>query len=195
MLVTFSAGNEGMDANGDGVVDNDSIGSPATAKNVLTVGASENDRQGNCPCDARPGLHHLREPGRPEQHLHLGHAGRRLSGQPDQGRRSPATRQQMAAFSSRGPTDDGRIKPDVVAPGTWILSGYSDLYQQGYDAPPNPQNGAYQYDGYGFPSPAYKYLSGTSMSNPLAAGGAAVVRDFFRRHTASLPARRWSRPC
>ena len=26
----------------------------------------------------------------------------------------------MADFSSRGPCADGRIKPDVVAPGTWI---------------------------------------------------------------------------
>jgi hypothetical protein len=47
--------------------------------------------------------------------------------------------QQMAAFSSRGPTDDNRIKPDVVAPGTWILSAYSDLYQQGYDGSTNPR--------------------------------------------------------
>jgi hypothetical protein len=31
----------------------------------------------------------------------------------------------MAAFSSRGPTQDGRIKPDVVAPGTSILSALS----------------------------------------------------------------------
>ena len=28
----------------------------------------------------------------------------------------------MADFSSRGPCEDGRIKPDVVAPGTWIAS-------------------------------------------------------------------------
>ena len=54
MLITFSAGNEGIDANSDGVIDNESIGSPATAKNVLTVGASENDRAGNWP--AIPGL-------------------------------------------------------------------------------------------------------------------------------------------
>ena len=90
--------------------------------------------------------------------------------------------QQMAAFSSRGPTDDGRIKPDVVAPGTWILSGYSDLYQQGYDASANPKNGAYQYDGWGFPlNQHYKYMGGTSMSNPLTAGGAAVVKDFYQK--------------
>ncbi|CAN5289076.1 hypothetical protein BH24ACT7_BH24ACT7_07930 [soil metagenome] len=41
MLITYSAGNSGVDANADGVIDSDSIGSPATAKNTLTVGASE----------------------------------------------------------------------------------------------------------------------------------------------------------
>ena len=50
MVITFSAGNEGIDANADGVVDNDSIGSPATAKNVITIGASENQRP-SYPCD------------------------------------------------------------------------------------------------------------------------------------------------
>ena len=51
-------------------------------------------------------------------------------------------------------TADGRIKPDVVAPGTWTLSGYSDLYQQLYDPAPNAQNGRYQYDGWGAPADA-----------------------------------------
>ena len=35
---------------------------------------------------------------------------------------SPTTPTVMVAFSSRGPTHDQRIKPDVVAPGTCILS-------------------------------------------------------------------------
>ncbi|HEX2997293.1 MAG TPA: S8 family serine peptidase, partial [Anaerolineales bacterium] len=51
MMITFSAGTEGIDANSNGVVDNDSIGSPATAKNVLTIGASENARPDNWACD------------------------------------------------------------------------------------------------------------------------------------------------
>ena len=88
----------------------------------------------------------------------------------------------MAAFSSRGPTDDGRIKPDVVAPGSWVLSGYSDLYQDGYDTLPNPQDGLFQYAGWGYPlNDKLKYLGGTSMANPLAAGGAAVVRDYYQK--------------
>ena len=31
----------------------------------------------------------------------------------------------MAAFSSRGPTQESRFKPDVIAPGTSILSTHS----------------------------------------------------------------------
>ncbi len=53
MLITFSAGNFGKDGNRDGVVDTgNQMAAPGTAKNVLTVGASENDRQGDYLCDS-----------------------------------------------------------------------------------------------------------------------------------------------
>ena len=189
MLVTYSAGNAGIDANANGVVDDDSIGSPATSKNVLTVGASENDRGGNWGCDevadneagCNSGQNTIFTYGSawPEDYPTAP-----ISTDPSAG-----NTQQMAAFSSRGPTDDGRIKPDVVAPGTWILSGYSDLYQSGYDAGTNPRNGAFQYNGWGVPfSSTYKYMGGTSMSNPITAGAAAVVRDYYseaQAHAAS----------
>jgi len=42
--ILFAAGNEGIDSDVDGVVDLDSIGAPATAKNCIAVGASENMR-------------------------------------------------------------------------------------------------------------------------------------------------------
>ena len=42
MVILFAAANEGADADMNGEIDLDSMGSPATAKNVLTVGASEN---------------------------------------------------------------------------------------------------------------------------------------------------------
>ncbi|RMF31787.1 MAG: hypothetical protein D6759_09505, partial [Chloroflexi bacterium] len=195
MLITFAAGNAGTDANGDGVVDEDSTGSPATAKNVLTVGASENDRQGHYECDAN--LTYTNPDGDSCQSLG-GMNDTMTYGAvwPDDFPADPLASdntadnaEQMAAFSSRGPTDDGRLKPDVVAPGTWVLSGYSDLYQEEYDSSPNPQNGQWQYDGWGFPfDPYYKYMGGTSMANPLAAGGAVVVRDFYEKvygHSAS----------
>ena len=190
MLITFSAGNDGKDGNSDGYVDEDSMGSPATAKNVLSVGASENDRSGSYPCDSNLDYTDCAAQGGSNDLFTYNEAW------PDDFPADPiasdelaGNAEQMAGFSSRGPTDDGRIKPDVVAPGTYILSAYSDMYQQGYDASPNPQNNAWQYDGWGFPyNQYYKYMGGTSMSNPLTAGGAAVVRDFYQKaygHAAS----------
>jgi serine protease AprX len=198
MTITFSAGNEGIDANANGVIDNDSIGSPATAKNVITVGASENNRAGNYQCDTN--LTYQSHDAYQPSTTCSGMGGNNILG--TYGVRWPAdypanpikddptagNAEQMAGFSSRGPTDDGRIKPDVVAPGTWILSTYSGQYQEFYDPSPNPQNGAYQVDGWGMPlNGFYKYFGGTSMSNPLAGGAAAVVRDFYQK-TASLNA-------
>lgn len=100
MLLVFSAGNSGVDANSDGVVDADSTSAPGTAKNVLTVGASENYRPTieSTWASSRFRANPIRDDKRADE----------LSG--------------LAAFSSRGPTDDGRIKPDVVAPGTFVIS-------------------------------------------------------------------------
>ena len=190
MLITFSAGNSGKDGNSDGYVDEDSMGSPATAKNVLSVGASENDRGDGYPCDSSLGYTDCAAQGGQNNIFTYNEAW------PDDFPANPigsdpiaGNAEQMAGFSSRGPTDDGRIKPDVVAPGTFVLSGYSDMYQQGYDASPNPQNNAWQYDGWGYPfSAQYKYMGGTSMSNPLTAGAAALVRDYYQKahnHAAS----------
>jgi len=183
MAITFSAGNAGVDANGDGVIDAGSIGSPATAKNVISVGASENDRSGQWSCDAGLTYTNCAAQGGQNTLFTYGAAWPAdYPANPIKDDPSAGNADQMAAFSSRGPADDGRIKPDVVAPGTWVLSGYADKFQQQYDASPNPQNGAYQYDGWGFPlNSYYKYMGGTSMSNPLVAGGAAVVRDFYQK--------------
>jgi Subtilase family/Calx-beta domain len=190
MTIAMSAGNSGADSDSDGVVDEMSVTSPATAKNVITVGASENDRQSHWECDTALTYSNCAAQGGQNLLFTYG-AGfpDRFAANPLYDDPSAGDAQQMAAFSSRGPTSDGRIKPDVVAPGTWILSGYSDRFQQQYDASPNPQNGAYQYDGWGYPlNSAYKYMGGTSMAAPLVAGGAAVVRDFYEKahqHQAS----------
>jgi hypothetical protein len=197
MAITTSAGNDGADANNDGLVDNDSTGSPATAKNVLTVGASENDRAGNWQCDLNLTYtsRDAYQEGQTCQSMNgqniLGTAGQRwgFTTEPLNSDVTAGNVEQMAPFSSRGPTDDGRIKPDIVAPGAWVLSTYSDQYQEGYGDPVNPRNNAYQSDGWGMPRNSYyKYFGGTSMSNPIAAGGAVVLRDFYQKtdsHNAS----------
>ncbi len=200
MTITFSAGNSGEDANGDGTVDSDSIGAPATAKNVITVGASENQwstagPDAQFPCDT--GLTYQSRDAYQKKSDGTGYTCSEMGGtnmigtggsrwgftaEPLKSDPTAGNQEQSALFSSRGPTDDGRIKPDVVAPGSMILSGYSSLYQEGYGSTVNPKNGAYQWDGYGLPlNSPYKWMGGTSMSNPLAAGGAAVVRDFYKK--------------
>jgi hypothetical protein len=199
MAITFSAGNAGKDVNADGIVDNDSIGSPATAKNVITIGASENQwstaaPNSQFPCDtsltyrSRDTYQQVNGTGYTCAEMGgynlIGTGGSRWSftAPPLSTDATAGNSQQMALFSSRGPTDDGRIKPDVVAPGSMILSAYSGMYQEGYGGSTNPRNGLYQWDGYGMPlTSAYKWMGGTSMSNPLAAGGAAVVRDYYQK--------------
>lgn len=79
----------------------------------------------------------------------------------------------MASFSSRGTTADGRIKPDVVAPGHSILSARSGsngecdpLDRPSFD--PNNKEHA-----------GLIFLSGTSMACPVVAGAGALVRQYF----------------
>jgi subtilisin family serine protease len=77
--------------------------------------------------------------------------------------------QQVVAFSSRGPTRDGRTKPDVVAPGTFVLSSRSRVLS------PSATGWAPSAK-----SRLYFHMGGTSMATPLAAGAAAVIREFLR---------------
>ena len=162
--ILFAAGNDGLDLYPPyGEIDtcdpqnfslllNCLLSSPATAKNVITVGASENARP-SYPCDTSspvPDFAVCQVQGGENQIFPYYEIGPYYA-DPIATDLSAGNAEQMAAFSSRGPAFDGRIKPDVVAPGTWVLSGYSDLYQEGYDSTPNRQNGEYQYPGWGFP--------------------------------------------
>jgi len=61
----------------------------------------------------------------------------------------------MSSFSSWGPVDDGRIKPDLVAPGVNLFSASNASDQ------------------------AYGSSSGTSMASPSAAGVVALVNEAY----------------
>ena len=71
----------------------------------------------------------------------------------------------VASFSSRGPTTDGRRKPDIQAPGSATISALGN--DDDSNPPANPDAAPTQ------------SLSGTSMSCPTVAGGAALMRQYF----------------
>ncbi|MBI2135842.1 S8 family serine peptidase [Candidatus Woesearchaeota archaeon] len=131
MVILFAAGNDGAGGtDGTGGTLN-TVGRPAIAKNIITIGASENLR-------ASKGT-------------------------------SADNINQVASFSSRGPAGDKRIKPDVVSPGTSIVSTKSSLAGTSACTTSFESNGN------------YSYCSGTSMATPIAAGSATLVRQILCR--------------
>lgn len=155
MVILFAAGNAGPGAN--------TVGSPGTAKNVITVGAAEN------------------------VHAFGGSDGCGI------GDVAANSANDMATFSSRGPCDDGRTKPDIVAPGTHVSGGVFPIASP----PVNGQadacfNGSSVCGGVGsifFPAGQQwtTASSGTSHSTPAVAGGAALLRQYFINNGNTSP--------
>jgi hypothetical protein len=153
--VVVAAGNDGTDPDENGVADGKinltSVTSPATAKNCITVGASES----------------LRSEFDDETYGSWWPTDYPVSPINDDPMANDA--QQVVAFSSRGPTLDGRTKPEILAPGTFILSTRSRFIAASNTAwSAFPQNHL------------YFYMGGTSMATPLVAGAVAVLRQFLR---------------
>jgi hypothetical protein len=96
--------------NSMGNLNNNRMGHPVNAKNIISVGATKNGT------DCRT----------------------------------------LATFESRGPTADGRRKPQLVSPGDPVYSARSS----------NPSG--------------YREMSGTSMSTPNMTAAMALIRNYFR---------------
>lgn len=106
-IICFAAGNSGYFLQ--------TINTPATAKNCITVGSLTNGSIGS---------------------------------------------NKVSDFSSKGPTRDGRIKPDLCAPGENILSASGTQFSDDRNC-------------------SFKPLSGTSMATPTLAGGAILLRNYL----------------
>ncbi|MCA1569842.1 MAG: S8 family serine peptidase [Chloroflexi bacterium] len=151
MLIVVSAGNRAV-ATGTqqkGFVDLFSVDAPGTAKNALTVGASRTARSD------------------PRQRTWRNYDPARFADAPIADEAIAGQSGSIAAFSGRGPCDEeNRFKPDIVAPGTYILSTRSATA---------PDTAYWDVD----PGQPYAYLGGTSMAAPLVAGAAAVAREYY----------------
>ena len=87
---------------------------------------------------------------------------------------------EVAPFSSNGPTEDGRIKPDLVAPGVMLCSARA---QEAALASGGECSDATHADG---STPQYMTLNGSSMATPVVAGAAAMARQYLREE-AGVP--------
>ena len=144
IAVFFAAGNDGDGGTWGSGETFESIGAPATAKNVITVGASENWRMtGTDGCGADD--------------------------------TDADNCNDLADFSSRGFCLDGRLKPEIVAPGTHIQGVAS--------SDPNYMEAQGVCDFY-WPEgqTLYAWSSGTSHSCPAAAGAGALYANWYKQH-------------
>jgi serine protease AprX len=158
-VVVCAVGNDGADRDGNRRSDAGSCYSPACAKNCLAVGATEGPLQG---LGARAVWGDL-DPAVQRWRATLDRNDP-ISGEPHR----------IAPISSAGPTLDGRIKPDLCAPGINL---------------PSTRSRATGAQGWGLadPIPLYMYDGGTSMSAPVVAGALALIRQAWRRDAKRTP--------
>lgn len=151
-VILFASGNSGADENGDRLLDEASLYAPASAKNVIAIGATEGSNLG-------VGLR--------ASWSAFDRDGNRFANEADSNDQVSGDPERIALFSSCGPTLDGRIKPDICAPGTNLAAPRSSMTQE---------------KGWGLasPLPYYMYNGGTSMAVGVAGGAVALLREAWQ---------------
>ena len=155
MVIVFAAGNGGPMGH--------TVGSPGTAKNVITVGAAQNVQA---------------------------FGGSDICGTADS---QALNADELYTGSSRGPCNDGRHKPDLVAPGTHVSGGLPEAAKPGTNG-----TTASCFNGSGIcggvstlaypPGQGwFTASSGTSHAAPCVAGACALLRQYFINRSMSPP--------
>jgi subtilisin-like proprotein convertase family protein len=179
LLYVFAAGNSGHGRDDGTGGDPDTIQSPATAKNVITIGAVELPRlitnqtwtctttTGDTTCVTNAPWLPLTD-----------------------------SANQVASFSSRGNVglgiegEFGRFKPDLVAPGTFVLSTRSQQWdERTYYTQTNDFLNAFPDTNYfqvlsnlnESAGPLYRFESGTSLAASVVSGTLALMQEFFEQ--------------
>lgn len=163
-ITFFAAGNAGNGSDNGTGGSAGTVGEPGNAKNVITVGAVEQLRRANNIMNVTVGTTTIRSEDETDSDW------------------------QVASFSSRGPVTatDLRVKPDIVAPGAYVMSIQShetspDDYEYSGDI-----NMDYRY-GNVDSGTNFALFSGTSMATPVAAGGAALIYQYCTNVLGKVP--------
>ncbi|KAG9395447.1 Peptidase S8 subtilisin-related [Carpediemonas membranifera] len=153
MTILLSAGNDG------GEVGPWSVASPSAAKNAITVGATSSGWNAfvdefcnNSSYVAPEGFTNENM----EDYCHYADSQLIPMWQANS----------LASFSSLGPAFDGRTKPDIVAPGYYIVSAR-------YERPTASASCDLTAD--------FVAMAGTSMATPVTAGAVALLQEYISR--------------
>lgn len=193
VLYVFAAGNEGFgDDDGQGG-EPSRIASPGTAKNVITVGALESLRY------IAEGLTNITETVEDDGEGNT--TTNRTTNVVQIFLPNTDSDDQVASYSSRGnagiaiESGYGRFKPDVVAPGTFIMSARSKQWKLENDfSPTNPDTAGYYtvLSNLNAVSSLYRYDSGTSFAAGGVSGLLALVQEYFSEIAATAKQRNMS---
>lgn len=175
-VVVFGAGNSEDDRNRNGVLDRNRLSQEVVAKNILAVGASENVTKTDGVNQTYRQLLSKRR---------LGHSNfDAIADAPPTAGDFPISdnADQVALFSCRGRVrGTRRVRPDLVAPGTNVLSVRPHDDRTGAPMALKRPATVVTADGN-----QYYMSSGTSMAAPMVSGAALLTRQYYRSQFTQL---------